>query len=110
MSLCLLTNDIDAHVITGAVDVKIDAIFAQSYFFRMTHILILGRAGPEKLTSTLRRCHVITSLIDMEKTVVQNNNKYAIVINTHQCLFSLLNQTVNHCRQNCGSMSYGGMM
>ena len=55
MSLCLLTNDIDAHVITRVVDVKIDAIFAQSYFFRMTQILILGRAGPEKLTSTLRR-------------------------------------------------------
>ena len=46
----------------------------------------------------------------MEKTVVQNNNKYAIVINVYQCLFSLLNQTVNHCRQNCGRVSYGWMM
>jgi len=46
----------------------------------------------------------------MEKTVVQTNNKYAIVINTYDRPFSLLNQTVNYYEQNCGSMSYGGLM
>ena len=42
----------------------------------------------------------------MEKTVVQTNNKYAIVINTYDRPFSLLNQTVKFYRQNWGSMSY----
>ena len=46
----------------------------------------------------------------MEKTVVQTNNKYAIVINAYDRPFSLLNQTVNYYRQNWGSMSYGGLM